>query len=103
MKTYKLRLEEKMSSAKFEETGSYIMLLSMVISLILDCYSISFLIFDPLVLLPPPSFILSHLLISAFHVHARWLVLILVSSAPPKSLHVAAVRLIITVQMSPLY
>jgi len=45
VKTYKLRLEEKMSSAKFEETGSYIMLLSMVISLILDCYSISFLIF----------------------------------------------------------
>ena len=46
MKTYKLRLEEKkVSLAKFEETGSYIMLLSMVISLILDCYSISFFIF----------------------------------------------------------
>ena len=96
--------EEKMSLAKSEETGSYIMLLNMVISLILDCYSVSFFIFSIsqshcllllLYYLPfssPPSICM-----------LDGLVLILVPSVPPISLHVIAVRLKSTVQASSLH
>ena len=51
-------------------------------------------------LFPLPPFILSLPLIPTFRMHARWLVLILVPSAPPTSLHVVAVRLKYTVQLS---
>ena len=57
-----------------------------------------FLLFlHPLISLPPSSFILSSLFISTFHLYARWLVLILVPSAPPIGPHVVAVRLKYTV------
>ena len=59
--------------------------------------------FHPLISLPPSSFILSSLFISIFHLYARWLVLILIPSAPPISPHVVAIRLKYTVQVSLLH
>ena len=44
MKIHKCKLKEKMSSAKYEDTSSYIILLGEVTSLVLDCYRVSFLI-----------------------------------------------------------
>ena len=58
------------------------------------------LILDPPFLFPLPPFKLSLPLIPTFHVHARWLVLILVPLAPPASLHVVVVRPKYTVQVS---
>ena len=68
----------------------------------LQCFSLYFLI--PLLSLHLFSFILSFPITFAFHVHARWLVLILVPSTSSISLRVVAVRLITTVQaLSPHY
>ena len=63
------------------------------------CYNVFYVFFSiPIVSFPPSYFVLSLLFISTFHVHARWLVLILVPSTPPLSPHVVAVRLKTTVQ-----
>ena len=93
--------EEKSSSVKSEDTGFYIMLLGNVTSLILNCYSVSFLLFPRSPFSLTPHFILSFPFISTFHVHSRWLVWILVLSALPISPYAVAVRLKPTVHASP--
>ena len=54
-----------MSSVKSEDTGSYIMFLGNVTSLVLDCYSVSFLIF-PILSLTPSFFFYT---VFPFHLH----------------------------------
>ena len=87
-----------MSSAKSEEICSYVFLSSLITKSVLDATVIFPLFLNPHVSLPPPSFILSFLFISTFHVHARRSVWILVPSALPISPYVVAVRLKSTVQ-----
>ena len=87
---------------------SYILLLDLITSLVPDCYSVSSFFFDPFLPFPLPSFILSSSFISVLHVHARWLMLILVPLIlVPLALfispHVVAVTVITTVHVSPLY
>ena len=80
---------------------SYILLLNLITSLVPDCYSVSLFISIPFSHFLFLFFILSSSFIFVIHEHAKWLMLILVSSAPSISSHVVAVRLIITVQVSP--
>ena len=63
-------------------------------SWLLQCF---FLDFDPFLSVPLSPFILLSPFIFTLHVQARWLVLILVSSAPSWNLYVVAVRLKTTV------
>ena len=65
-----------------EEICSYIFLSDLITKSVLDVTIIFSLFLDPPLLLPLPPFILPSPLILALHVHARWLVLILVPSAP---------------------
>ena len=57
----------------------------------------------PQILFPPSSFIISLIFISTFYLYARWLRLILVSSALPINSHVVTVRLKYTVHVSLLH
>ena len=86
-------MKKKSYSAKSEDVYSYISFSSLLTSLTPECFSSLSLSFFP-------PFILFLSLIPTFHVRARWLVLILVLSTPPISLHVVAVRLKYTVQIS---
>ena len=95
--------EEKSSSEKSKETNSYVFLSSLITKSVLDATIIFPLFFDHRVSLPPPSFILSFLFISTFHVYARQSVWILVPSALPISPYVVAVRLKSTFQALPLH
>ena len=72
---------KKSSSAKSKEVCSFILLTSPITSLILECYFVS-LLFSPF-FLDPPSFILSLIFISTFHLYAKWLVLRPVPSTLP--------------------
>ena len=63
-------------------------------SWLLQCFSLDF---DLFLLVPLSPFILLSPFIFTLHVQARWLVLILVSSAPSWNLYVVAVRLKTTV------
>ena len=76
MKRKKGCIEEKSSSAKSKEVCSYILLTNPITSLVLECYLVSLFSFflNPLISLPPSSFILSFLFISTFHLYARWLI-----------------------------
>ena len=91
------------SSEKFEKVCSFILLKSPVTSFFQNLSWFSPFFFDPLISFPLFSFIPPLLFISIFHMYARWLVLILVSSALPISPHVVAVRLEHTVQASLLH
>ena len=87
-------VKKESSSVKSEDVCSYISFSSLVTSLTPECPCPALFSFSP-------PFILFLSLIPTFHVHARWLVLILVLSTPPISLHVVAVRLKYTIQISP--
>ena len=67
-------------------------------SWLLQCFSI---FLNPLLSVPLSPFRLPSPFISTLHVQARWLVLILVPSAPSWSFYVVAIRLKTTIQVSP--
>ena len=90
----------KSSSARFEEVYSYILFLSLITNLITKCSRLS-LSLSPLLFVASSSFYIIPPLIPTSHMYIEGLVLIFVPSALFISLHVVAVRLKHTVQISP--